>query len=126
VFDGFFEYILILIPIAVFIFRIVNNFRKPEKPVVRSGGEGFSEDDEDDETPPPRPVVEKVPPPAVLKPGPLVPEPKKAGGHTAAAVPAAAAKAPKEAGAFPGNLESLPPLKRAVVLSEILGPPKGL
>jgi hypothetical protein len=35
-------------------------------------------------------------------------------------------KAAEGAGKFPGSLNYLPPLKRAVVLAEILGAPKGL
>ncbi len=37
----------------------------------------------------------------------------------------AAEDARTAAGPFPGALESLPPLKRAVVMAEILGPPRG-
>jgi hypothetical protein len=41
--------------------------------------------------------------------------------------PAAAVPAPESrAGRFPENLGYLPPLKQALVLGEILGPPKGL
>lgn len=36
-----------------------------------------------------------------------------------------AANARAAAGPFPGSVERLPPLKRAVVMAEILGPPKG-
>lgn len=36
-----------------------------------------------------------------------------------------AEEAAAASGPFPGSVERLPPLKRAVILSEILGPPKG-
>ncbi len=78
-------------------------------------------------------AAETVPVPATAAPGRFDAYPISGAGPSLpspADVSAAGAAASREAaqaafGPFPGKVERLPPLKRAVILSEILGPPKG-
>ncbi|MDR2028469.1 MAG: hypothetical protein LBP93_02895 [Treponema sp.] len=68
---------------------------------------------------PPPPKLEKAPPP-VFK-APAIPRMEK---EAEAPPPAPGKRVP--AAEFPENLAALSPLRRAVVLAEILGPPKGV
>lgn len=136
--DGVFETLLGLLPVAAFIaYRIIAARRKqaaaqrqvrdaaplpvPEaaRPAITAA---YIEDDAE-------PVFSawelsaNDPPPA---PQPQPAEPSRAPSFTEPE-PAASAALPQgtfSAPAFPENLRYLPPLKQALVLTEILGPPK--
>jgi hypothetical protein len=134
-FDSLFSYIIILIPIAIFIFRIVSNFRKQDDAPLRpASGAGYEdEDDDDDEKMPfPAATTEKarfvpVPVPALSPVVPVSqPAPREESPSLRKAKDSGTLHAKTEqARGFPYNLDYLVPLKRGVVLSEILGPPRG-
>ncbi|MDR2617489.1 MAG: hypothetical protein LBC62_01345 [Treponema sp.] len=147
-FDNLFNYIIILVPIAIFIFRIIGNLRKQDNaPVSPVSGAGYEDDDEEEEEDDERipfpqgpkqglfPVVpaEKAPvvPPPVPAFPPVVPASQPAlqeesPSRQKTTSPGALRVKPEQTRGFPYNLDYLAPLKRGVVLSEILGPPKGL
>ena len=121
-FDSLFNVIIVLIPLAIFIGRTVSRARSkhaPPPPPLRIPI-AFEDDDEyyeDDDyvEPAPQPLPKPVlpyaaprtdTPPKVAAPMPVAPQPEK-----------------KE---FPLNLTQLSPMKQAVVMAEILGPPKAL
>ena len=125
--DSLFNIVIVLIPVAIFIGRIVvqaRNKRNPASPVKQRPIPVHFEDDEDDDDrqyrPSSVPLSVQVKKPGVdTSPIPVnsVPEPpliKKA----------------KPLSVEPEHgflyLSHLSPMKQAVVLAEILGPPKGL
>ena len=144
-FDSFFNYIIFLIPLAIFIGRIVVQARsKREAPQNIP----IHFEDEEEEKPPVKkaPTVEQKSrggdefypyalsqgAPEYLKglPGmpraqapvpPRVPKSQLVNPQGQAAFMAV----PEQRG-FPLNLNNLSPLKQAVVMAEVLGPPKGL
>jgi hypothetical protein len=129
-FDYIFDNIFVLIPIAVVIgVRVVSVWQKRQaaaakaSPAQTGRWEDADEADASLEPPEAKPPAPKAPQAAAVVPAAAVhPATAKPAQRTAEA-PATAA--PVRSGRFPGNLEYLPPLKRALVLSEILGPPKG-
>jgi hypothetical protein len=115
-FEELFDNIFVLIPVAIVIgVRILSARQKRQaeaaksSPAAESPGGSFSSSEA------PERAALNTSQPAVHSP-PLKPVQKTAEAPKAAAGGGAA---------FPQNLEYLPPLKRALVLSEILGPPKG-
>jgi hypothetical protein len=117
--ENLFDNIYVIIPIAVVIgIRILSAWQKRQAAAAKdSPAETHGYKDEDGAAP----YFESSPPP--------VPQPAHQNARAPAAKPAQkiadAPKAPAGTGAaFPHNLDYLPPLNRAVVFSEILGPPK--
>jgi hypothetical protein len=121
----------ILIPIAVVVVFRILAARKKGEPLTGSFSSPQAEapgspDDGEDYAPPRlspagarrKPEAPAVKPLAASAEAPP-PESRPAKAGVSAAPP------PPDRG-FPHNLERLPPLKRALVLSEILGPPKAL
>jgi hypothetical protein len=130
-FDSIFDNIFVLIPIAVIIgIRILSVWQKRQAEASKLRApptNAAAYDDTDDGGAYFEPPEDKPPVPKASQPAAVVPA---AAAYSTAAKPARkTAEAPKAAAgpgpAFPRNLEFLPPLKRAMVLSEILGPPKG-
>ncbi|MDR2482569.1 MAG: hypothetical protein LBD08_02945 [Treponema sp.] len=120
--DGVFENILALVPVAAFIaYRIIASRRKqaaaqrtaplPAREGARPAEPVFSAWELSANDPPPSPPAPAEP----LRAEAITPEP---------AVSAVPSQGTFNAPAFPENLSYLPPLKRALVLTEILGPPK--
>jgi hypothetical protein len=127
-FDVIFNNIFILIPLAIFIGLRILDAQKKRKNA--SSQEDKQDTVEKDNEPPPFlshwelekkaqrrgvspsgvPLPRAAPPPApvlsIVETPPVAPK--------------------KTAASFLKNLDKLPPIKRAVVFSEILGPPKGL
>ena len=130
--DLIFNNIFILIPIALFIaLRIIGARKKQQEktakePVKEKPHLLFFEEDyvDDDEPPAPSFIPER----------PRAFTPKKETTRVIEGdileLTSAPVKKPapvkKSTASFPKNLDYLPPLKRALVLSEILGPPKGM
>ena len=142
-FDSLFNFVIILIPLAIFIGRIVvqaRNRRNPPPPPPQIPVH-FVDDDEDEGEFIPHtlsrgaPELRKTLP---KKHEALTPSPVAAPRRDTAppvSVAAASPKAPptgRKTGAvspgksFPLNLNNLSPLKQAVVMAEILGTPKGM
>ncbi|AEF83360.1 hypothetical protein [Leadbettera azotonutricia] len=122
-FDFITDNIFILIPVAIFVgIRILEARRKQQEAA--------------NPKPPPVQIEEEPPPPVKKK------KPRKAAAPKAAVPGLAASSAPASPAPdfqrpgvyrteplgkpFPENLDYLPPLQRALILSEIFGPPKGL
>jgi hypothetical protein len=151
--DGLFENFLALIPIAAFIaFRIIMAGKKQRK-VRREQNAGpsvketqpavtviYREEDEEpvfsawnlsaNDPPPPKPARQTpqplaVIPPALIEPDTPAPEPFVTQEKSALATKSGPLEPRRRASRFPENLAYLPPLKQALVLAEILGPPKG-
>ena len=132
--DTVFNLIVILIPVAIVIGRIVMGARNKRNPPPRPAQPRipvhFEDDDENyfkKRTP------AKVTPVTAHETRPraptLVPEtfpPAAASGTKPPAVPVRAVAAPSGHKDFTLNLSHLSPLKQAVVMAEILGPPKGM
>jgi hypothetical protein len=133
VFDFIFDNIYILIPIAfIIVFNILNKRQKRQAEAQGREDSSAGSGEDDDEAG----RYFKAP----VQPAPVQPKKKpkaETQGLTEQSpvevrrpVSSQAKKAPANlesggrAGSFPQNLEYLPPLKRALVLSEILGPPK--
>jgi hypothetical protein len=143
-FDSLFNYVVILIPIAIFIFRIVSNFRKQDDASAsQTSDAGFEDDDEeedDDNKRMPFPQGREPSLAGQAEKARVVPAPAPVLAQAVPASPQELQEEPsllkaKSAAAFHGktgrtgglqSLDSLPPLKRGVVLAEILGPPKGM
>jgi len=131
-FDSIFEYIIIFIPIAIFIGRMVSKYRhknqapppKIPQPDISVHFEDddyhddYDEDYRDDEHINKEPV--KNIPPAWSPP--LAPAVSV---NLAEKTPVSIPVLPRQKD-FVFNLNHLSPLKQAVVMAEILGPPKGL
>ena len=128
--DLIFDNIFIFVPVALFIaFRIINARKKQQERTAKEPVKGKSNllfFEEDDEDKPPAPSFI----PAVPKNFPPKKESPRAIESDIFKLTSAPAKAltplTKNSTRFPQNLDYLPPLKRALVLSEILGPPKGM
>jgi hypothetical protein len=124
--DGVFENILALLPVAAFIaYRIIAARRKqtaqrtaplPAREEARPAEPVFSawELSAND---PPLPPPEPVSAPSLAEAETFTP---------ASTASATLSQGTFNAPVFPENLGYLPPLKRALVLTEILGPPKSL
>ena len=117
-FESIFNYIFIFIPIAIFVGRIVSRAKtKRSPPPPRSAPRipVHFEDDADEN--PARAAGKEAPPKEALPPAKAAPK------APIERQPPAAQKQGK-----PGllNLANLSPLKQAVVMAEILGPPKAL
>jgi hypothetical protein len=133
-FDFIFENYIFLIALAVFIGRFIlqAKMRGPkdrpqnQRPAVSPGqkkGPASGLPKEGRKPPAPkRPVSppERKPEPAAVSPpvsvSPALPGEKAAGAENPADLPAAS---------FASRLDALPPLSRAVVMAEVLGPPRG-
>jgi hypothetical protein len=131
-FDSIVENLYILVPIAfVLVIRILGILQKRQAEARGSSGISSGDgDDEDIRVSPSGPAVAAKPRPAAVQRlseeppalnAPPAEEPAKPRGPAPAPKPAGTEKRP-----FPQNLDFLPPLKRAVALSEILGPPRGM
>jgi hypothetical protein len=122
VFDFIVDNFYVLIIAAVFIGGRILAARKKQQEADRP-----VQIVEEDEPPPPAPVKKKKPKAAVPKA--VIPE---AAASIALTEHIADSQRPRPYQAefsekpFPENLDYLPPLQRALALSEILGPPKGL
>ncbi|MDR2759537.1 MAG: hypothetical protein LBB78_09160 [Spirochaetaceae bacterium] len=122
--DNFFDNILIYVPIIfIILFRILGMRNRPKRPQA-APREETAEPVEPPRKKPPERQPRKEPPRTNKIPSPGVLFPESSLGPAAPAKPPAAAGRP--AGGFPGNLNYLPALKRAMVLTEIMGPPKAL
>jgi hypothetical protein len=132
-FDTVFNLIIILVPVAIVIGRIVVGERNKRNPPPAPAQPRIPVHFEDDENyfkrqlpakqPETRPHVPTTPPKLAAR----VPEafpPAAASGVTPA--PGRQAAAPSGQKDFTLNLSHLSPLKQAVVMAEILGPPKGM
>ena len=145
-FDGLPNLFFLLIPLAIFIGRMVfearaRRDRSPAQPKIPVH---FEDEDDDEETERGfflRNHAEHTP----AAPVPSVPAKAPAAGALGAMFSASPAAIPPGAGAglaaqpapppppsprgapgLPPNIKRLPPLKQAVVMAEVLGPPKGL
>jgi len=125
--DSIFNIIIVLIPLAIFIGRVVAQARSRRSPPKKQPPIPLHFEDYDDEdervfapTSVPSPASNKKTradtynPPLSVDNAPKPPPPKKAKTHSA-----------EPAQGFL-NLNHLSPMKQAVVLAEILGPPKGI
>ena len=138
-FDSIFNLIIVLIPLSIFIGRMVVQARSrrhpPPKPAQPHIPVHF-EDDEDDpayfknvarssakSSPAGKASVRKVQ--KALSPREEAEFSKAVSGAKLPAVSLAKTETQGQK-PFPLNLSSLPPLKQAVVMAEILGPPKGM
>jgi hypothetical protein len=135
-FDGLLDNFYILIPIAVIIYRIVSSSKKnkagskhQEVQAEPARPEVLPEEDipapAKKAAPKPKAAVKAAPRPQKKEAPQIalstdIPQAKPAPTAETSAQKAAAKKR------FPETLEYLPPLKRAVILSEVLGSPKGL
>ena len=141
--DTFLNILLIIAVIVVFIVRTISAAKKKKEPEPKEKIPVHFEDDEDPsyfknkaaeeiiKTIEKKASVFEVIPISQTAEGPLpsqnknikkasaAPSPKGGAGRTAAAP-----EEPQKG--FPYNLNKLSPLKQAVVMAEILGPPKGL
>jgi hypothetical protein len=122
-----------IIYVVVYIVRLSRKAKSPDRPPQPAAvEEDYFVKDEEDETPFRRQAAEVT----RAAPRAYVSEPPVFNAHDdgteAAASPAAEAAASRAAGnsrtnrGFPQKLDTLPPLKRALVMAEILGKPKGI
>ena len=135
-FDSIFNLIIISIPLAIFIGRLVSRSRNKRHPPPKPPQPYIPVHFEDDEDPDEFKYFDKKPEPAKSSPPPrYAPEshgPLTAGaqnrGISARPVRKTTATAPvsPRRESFSFNLNHLSPMKQAVVMAEILGPPKGL
>jgi len=138
--DELFETLLTLVPIALIIaLRVVASKRKKAESAERGKLQAFLASRMKAPPPVARPIIpeaaiaESVPPAGDGASSPVDAGPMVAGIAAQAAAPSLpvgrtkpASKVPaRPAAAFPANLDYLSPLRRAVVLAEVLGPPKG-
>jgi hypothetical protein len=127
IFDNILVYIPIILIVLVNVLRMRNS-NAGKKPAAKKAAGPAAAD---------RPVVKPVPvpqkpperrsrkePPRINKP--LAPEPALFSEIPSAPAAPVQSVSGRTGGGFPENLNYLPALKRAVVLAEIMGPPKGL
>jgi hypothetical protein len=135
--DTVFNLIVILIPVAIVIGRIVMGARNKRNPPPRPAQPHIPVHFEDDNsyfrnrmpaaTPETKPRVPTPPPKlATLAPNEAYLPATGSGVKPATGRPVAAAAAPSGHRDFTLSLSHLSPLKQAVVMAEILGPPKGM
>jgi hypothetical protein len=130
-FDTVFNLMIILIPVAIVVGRIVVNARNkrnpPPKPAQPRIPVHFEDDDNYFRKQPPVKASETKPRvPTTLVPNETFPPAAGSGVKSAPGRQAVAAAAPSGHRDFTLNLSHLSPLKQAVVMAEILGPPKGM
>ena len=134
--DSLFNIIIVLIPVAIFIGRIVLQAqakRRPEPPRRQPPIPVHFEDDDDDEDEDNRQFAPAAVPKQVInravsnKDRPVTYSPPPSADSAPKPPPVIKAKA-SSAEPVHGflDLNHLPPLKQAVVMAEILGPPKAL
>ena len=130
--DSLFNLVIILIPVAIFIGRIVVQARgrhAPPPPRPPPIPIHFEDDDDYEEYDfSPAPITRKAVADSISKAKPLV-SPESFAAARENILPTKLVPVPerperKEEFAF--NLNHLSPLKQAVVMAEILGPPKGM
>ena len=123
-FNSLFNVIIVLIPLAIFIGRAVSQARRrhaPPPPPTRIPV-AFEDDDYYEEDDYVKPAPKPLPKPAMpfVAPRTDIPPPAKVN-----TTPAPAAPQPEKKDS-PLNLNHLSPMKQAVVMAEVLGPPKAL
>jgi hypothetical protein len=136
--DSIFDIMIVLIPLAIFISRIVVQARgkhKPQPPVKRQPiTVHFEDDDERLFTPSAvsKPAINKNDRADIYSPPVLADSSQKPPSVKKAKIPAVggprftgSAVSSAEQARFFLNLNHLSPMKQAVVMAEILGPPKG-
>ena len=138
-FDSLFNLIIILIPLAIFIGRIVVQARNKHQPPPKAPQPyipvHFEDDDDNNEdnyeyfkklaAQDPKPAAQEGKTSSLLAPKAEEPSPP-AGKPSPVSVKNAAPKAPSGQKDFSFKLAHLSALKQAVVMAEILGPPKGI
>jgi hypothetical protein len=134
--DELFETLLTLVPIALIIaLRVATSKRKKAESAERGKLQAFLASRMKAPPPVARPIIpeaaiaESVPPAgdgasSPVDAGPMAPLPPPPPRSMDGAKQAPKSSA-RPAAAFPANLDYLSPLRRAVVLAEVLGPPKG-
>ena len=142
-FRSLFNLVIILIPLAIFVGRVVVQARSRHSPPPKIPVHFEDDEDEDNYEGPKasqeyvkalpdtrnklssKPGKKTTPPMASVNRGAVESSPaSKAGKATPGmTVPVPAVHGGKS---FPQNLAHLPPLKQAVVMAEVLGPPKAL
>jgi len=121
-FDNIFDNIIFLIPVAIIIGRLFHKARNKNKPPPKKPPQPYIpihfEDDIDDDEPEVKEVVkERQPEISILESSPVKPA------VVTRNLPLPETGVQKD---FFANLQRLSPLKQAVVMSEVLGPPKAL
>ena len=134
--DYIFNNIYVLIPVALFIaIRIIEARKKRQAKLEEQNKKQVSETEEDYDEPPAPSFIpaaaKKIPVhvPAVplrlsMETETVKTKVREVPDKNAGPAKTQASAKPASCG-FPQNLDYLPPLKRALVLSEILGPPRG-
>ena len=137
-FDTVFNLIIILIPVAIVVGRIVVGARNKRNPPPRPAQPHIPVHFEDDNSyfrnrlpatiPETKPRVPTTSTSLTTTPklATLAPEPYPAAGSGVTPAPGRQAAAPSGQKDFTLNLSHLSPLKQAVVMAEILGPPKAM
>jgi hypothetical protein len=122
--------IVIVVSIVVRVSGVIKNLRDSQKNPLRAAGPSIQTkteglDDEDDWKPPELDDDDDVP---VTAPVYRTPAPYAAGGsaYDLTPVPREPEAAPAAAPEFFRRLEARPIMQQAVILAEVLGPPKGM